>query len=135
MAAGPASENAGLQIERFCHPAFDALERTSAQLSSCNLDGERNAIEICTNPLDDGKLIRCWLKPSISQSGPFYEQTNCRGMPRPIMPIGIQRGNLVDGLALQQLNMVGREPARFMIAVCWRTKASTPISSPMSCTS
>jgi len=20
-----------------------------------------------------GKLIRCWLKPSISQSGPFYE--------------------------------------------------------------
>src|SRR5882757_7507002 len=100
MATGPAPENAGLQIERFCHPAFDALERMSAQLGSCNLDGERNAIEICTNPLDDGKLIRCWLKPSISQSGPFYEQTNCRGMPRPIMRAGIQRGDLVDGLAL-----------------------------------
>ena len=40
------------------------------------------------------------LKPSISQSGPFYEQTNCRGMPGPITRTGIQRGDLVDGLAL-----------------------------------
>jgi hypothetical protein len=44
-----------------------------AQLGGRNLDGERNGIEIDANPLDDGKLIRCWLKPSISQSGPFYE--------------------------------------------------------------
>src|SRR5664279_3979044 len=108
MAACSSPENAGLQIERFCHPAFDALERMSAQLRSGNLDGERNAIEFCTNPLDDGKLIRCWLKLSISQSGPFYEQTSCRGMPRSIMRTGIQRGDFVDGFALHPK----RAPAR-----------------------
>src|SRR5260370_33370849 len=71
-----------------------------AQLGGRNLDVELNAIEIGANPLDVGKFIRCWLKPSISQSGPFYEQTNGSGLPGPIVRTGIQRGNLVDGLAL-----------------------------------
>src|SRR5215831_2369967 len=71
-----------------------------AQLGSRNLDGERNAIEIRANSLNDGKLIRSWLKPSIRQSGPFYEQTNGSGLPATIMRTGFQRGDRVDGLAL-----------------------------------
>src|SRR5262245_45867428 len=68
-----------------------------AHLGGGNLDGQRDAIQIRANPLDDFKLIRCRLKASICQSSPFYKQANGD---RLVMRAGIQRRDLVDCLTL-----------------------------------
>ena len=66
MAAAAAAENAGLQVERLGHPAFDAGKAVPAQLRGRDFDRQRNAIEIGADALDDGKLVRARLKPPIA---------------------------------------------------------------------
>ena len=102
MAAAAAAKNARLQVERLCHAAFDARKAVPSQLRGCDLDGERNAIEIGANPLDDGKIVRRWLKTPIAEPAAFFEQARGHGLPGAIgaLQAGIERGDLVQRLAL-----------------------------------
>jgi hypothetical protein len=91
---------AGVKIKRFCHPAIDALQGKPAQMTGRDLDGEGNIFEIGANPLDQDEIIPGRLKPSIGQPASFHEQADGGGRSGAVLRTGIQRGDLIEGLAL-----------------------------------
>src|ERR1700730_18863106 len=70
------------------------------QLSGCNLDGERNAIDARANPLDRSKIFEARLETALGQPASFDEKMDGRGLPRAVLRTCVQGRALLDRFAL-----------------------------------